>query len=121
MSVAIAACAPPRSRRTTPTNEEGTPVGRIDYAKVKELNPRDDKGNTIFSRGPECFIRVPFDNPPTSWQPLKIKVVDCPPAMDDPAWDRCETGRILRAATGMCVCTRDGNPPPPPTEVPCPK
>jgi hypothetical protein len=42
--------------------------------------------------------------------------------MDVAAWDACRGGTISKPKKGsVCVCTSDGNPPPPPMEVDCPK
>lgn len=122
---AFVACTPPRLRRTSPTSPtpEGKPVDRVDYRSAKTLNPSDDEGRTIYARGAQCYVTAPIEGKQQmSWQPPKPMVIDCPPSMDDPAWDWCPSGRIvLISDTSTCVCARDGNPPPPHTAVPCPK
>ncbi len=104
-----------------PANETGQPVGPLDFAKLKPLNPRIDN-RVVRATGEKCYVQVPFDKPPKSWQPHKTKQVDCPPEMDDPAWDHCHGGDLHKHVdTGQCVCVRDGNPPPPSVAAPCPK
>jgi hypothetical protein len=118
----MTACAEPKTRKvSSQPPPQGKPV-QPDFAKLKPLNPRDPKHGTIYASGARCYVHVPFDEPPTSWRPPKTKAIDCPPSMDDAAWDTCIGGTLYQNTdTKACVCTRDGNPPPPPFEVPCPK
>jgi hypothetical protein len=119
-SIALA-CTPPRTRRASPPPDSGKSLQNVDYGKLTSLNPVDNKGRVIYAAGEQCYVHLPYDEPPGSWHPPKRKQVDCPKSMDSAAWDQCNGGRIFRAnEVGMCVCTRDGNPPPPPREVACP-
>lgn len=100
--------------------EPGKSVSSLDYRKLKHLNPIIDH-RAVQARGDRCFVQVPSGEKANSWQPPKLKQIDCPPEMDDPAWDRCYGGNLYKHVdTGACVCTRDGNPPPPPIETDCP-
>lgn len=118
-AVAAASCTP-RSRKALPVTTSPEHVQVLDFTALEPLNPRDHEGRMIYARGTACVVRVPFDRPPKSWQPPKTKVVDCPPSMDDPAWDQCSGALHRRKDASACVCMTDGNPPPPPTKVPCP-
>jgi hypothetical protein len=116
----VSACTPPRTRKAAAVTENGKPVANIDFGKLTLLNPRIGN-DVVHVRGEQCFVRIASDKPQTSWQPPKTKLVDCPPAMDDPAWDHCPGGNLYKHVdTGSCVCVRDGNPPPPNVETPCP-
>jgi len=100
------------------------PAGKLDWAKVERLNPRLSGGPIMAAQDGTCFIEVQADpsapiGPPGSG--LAAKPVDCPDAMQDPAWDTCLGGTLLRTAEGSCVCERTGNPPPPPERAECPK
>lgn len=120
-TLAVAACTS-RTRKPTTVTDAGKPVHNLDYANLTPLNPRDDKKREIYASGEKCYVHVPFEEKQTSWRPPKRKQVDCPRLMDHAAWDQCNGGRILKAKdSGTCVCTRDGNPPPPPVEVTCPE
>ena len=121
VSVAVCACSPPKTRTTSTPDANGKRVDNLDYSKLRPLNPRDDSKREIFAYGEKCMVHVHEDRP-KYWHPPKTKQVDCPPSMNDPAWDQCQGGRILKSTeSAMCVCTMDGNPPPPPREVDCPK
>ena len=121
VAVASTACAPPRGRKVTQVTETGKSFGPLDWRKLKPLNPRIGN-DVVYAAGERCIIHVPHEGKMTSWQPPKSKAVDCPAGMDDPAWDHCSGGTISKHLdTAACVCTRDGNPPPPPREVPCPQ
>jgi len=96
-------------------------VQDLDYSKLTLLNPVDDKKRVIYAAGEQCYVHLPYDEKPKYWHPPKRKQVDCPGSMDSPVWDQCNGGTILGVRdAGVCVCTRDGNPPPPPREVSCP-
>jgi hypothetical protein len=116
-------CPSPRTRKPgveTSTGKQRT----LDFSKATLLNPRDPKYGEVRVEhdGQSCYVELPFDEPPKSWQPKKHKAIDCAPSMDDPAWDACRTGSIYEdGADGSCVCVRDGNPPPPNVDTPCPK
>jgi hypothetical protein len=116
--------ATPRKRtpHDPPKDQKQTTWG----GESETLNPTDPEHGTIYVswQGDTCFVVMPFPEGTklTSWQPPPTKTVDCPPSMDDAVWDACRGGAISkRKDTGHCVCTSDGNPPPPPVEVECPK
>jgi hypothetical protein len=111
-----------RKRKVTQVDKEWKQAKPFDWSKAKELNPKDGDNRTIYASNDSCFVRLPF--PPgekiTSWRPQPTKIVSCPESMDDAAWDHCYGGDI-RLVDQRCVCTVDGNPPPPPRDIPCPK
>jgi hypothetical protein len=120
-AMAVVACAAPRTRKASPPPDSGKSVQDLDYSKLDLLNPVDDKKHVIYASGEQCYVTLPYDEKPKYWHSPKVKQVDCPKSMDSAAWDQCHGGMILRVrSSGMCVCTRDGNPPPPPHEVTCP-
>lgn len=88
------------------------------------LNPRHVEHGTVYMAGGKCWVHLPFDEPPSSWQPSPTEAVDCPEKMvADPAYTACEGGVISLRALGPpadCVCYFDGNPPPAPRDVQCP-
>ncbi len=99
--------------------------GKIDYATAKAQNPKDEKGRVVFAgRYGGCYVELPFpaDKPaPPPGAAPPTEAVDCPDAMQDPAWDTCIGGRILVTSSGDCACDQTGNPPPPPALAECPK
>jgi len=60
---------------------------------------------------------------PTGSRAVETVFVDCPPVMDDPAWDTCNSSGLSRSKTkDECYCMPlGGNPPPPPRANRCPK
>jgi len=60
---------------------------------------------------------------PSGARAIDTVFVDCPPAMDDPAWDTCTSSGLSRSKTkDECYCVAlGGNPPPPPRVNRCPK
>lgn len=91
------------------------------------MNPSDAKGRPIYTaRDGRCFVRVPLspDAPPrpAGAPGTRPEYVDCPEAMDNPAWDTCFHGTLSKTADGDCLCAAThGNPPPPPYVAECPK
>ncbi|MBS0658921.1 MAG: hypothetical protein JSR82_11840 [Verrucomicrobia bacterium] len=120
-ALAATGCTPPRARKVGPPPGPPKHVQVHDFADLVPQNPSDPKGRTIYAQGTACVVHVPSGSKQTSWQPPETKVVDCPPQMDDPAWDHCPGVLHRRKGEAACICTMDGNPPPPPSEVPCPK
>ena len=119
------ACAT-RTRKSTPASSpSGEKPPPIDFRHVKDLNPRIDTSKIVYvdDDGTHCYVVVPEEGPHQGgWQPPKQKRVDCPPEMDDPAWDACKGGVLDKDTTdGTCFCVRDGNPPPPVRFTPCPR
>ena len=99
--------------------------GPIEHASTKELNPKDGEGRTIYAgRYGGCYVYLPFPadepTPPPGTEP-PTRAVDCTEVMQDPAWDTCIGGSLLRVASGQCACEQMGNPPPPPATAECPK
>lgn len=102
----------------------------LDYAALVPQNPKGDPEGHVAYLAPDdrCYVEVPMKPPipplPTGGRPFDNVYVDCPPEMDDPAWDSCTWG-TLSANTKKandCVCIpMGGNPPPPPVGVACPK
>jgi len=85
------------------------------------LNPTDASRNTIYLdvKG-HCYVQG--DRSPGvagDYGERMPRVVDCPPEMDDPAWDTCNGGevRLERSdRSDRCYCVDPGgggNPPPP--------
>jgi hypothetical protein len=117
-----------KRKRTAPAPAFDTSAYVIawDWSASQSLNPTDAEGHTIYTGGDDaCYFETPAP-PPTTPQPtgsrnVDFHPVDCPPAMNDPAWDTC-AGSLLRSKkTGECVCAPlVGNPPPPPTKNVCP-
>jgi hypothetical protein len=90
----------------------------------KTLNPKDALGRIVFAGSDDvCFVEVPrksSEPPPRGVVPPATERVDCPPAMDDPAWDHCTGRLVIDEAAGTCACVNDyGNPPPPPRLAEC--
>ncbi len=119
---------PTRKRKRTaprkPTKYTSHPTVWSDFVRQ---NPTDADGRTIFvAHDDRCFYEVQGPPPtaplPTGARNMRAVFVDCPPELDDPAWDHCLSS-ILSAnvKTGECQCMPlEGNPPPPPAEVSCP-
>jgi hypothetical protein len=90
------------------------------------LNPTDGKGRLIYALADDrCVVEVPYQGPPRQLprglSPRSFEEVDCPPAMDDAAWDNCSARLSFDEASSKCLCVNGyGNPPPPPRVVPCP-
>lgn len=90
------------------------------------LNPSDREGRIIYALPDDrCAVQVPYEGPPVQLPPgvtpRAFEEVDCPPAMDDPAWDNCTDRLAFDEGSSKCFCVSSfGNPPPPPRMVPCP-
>jgi hypothetical protein len=119
------------TRRRHRTSDGGTRPGNsatpIDFSDLETLNPKDAAGGTVFVAADDgCYTAVPDPNPPknlpTGASPQIVTRVDCPPAMDDPAWDTCGERLVRVKSRGTCYCVpTGGNPPPPPVPNVCPK
>ncbi len=96
---------------------------RIDYPSyTQRLNGRDGKQNLIYRTATGCVVEVPDDAPMKSWRPPKTEAVTCPASMLQPVWNLCTRGTLsAKADHSECLCSHDGNPPPPPTLMDCPK
>jgi hypothetical protein len=123
---------PPEHTKTSGKRAVRTPLpaaqqfkGHIDWAAARRLNPRHAEDGTIFAgQSGDCYVLVQKDpggpiGPPGTG--LEAKNVDCPDLMQDPAWDTCLGGEIVKTSSGECACARSGNPPPPNTQAECPK
>lgn len=113
-------------KRTKPTTYP--PSDGTKPATSKLLNPTDAKGRMIFTRPDDvCMVEgTPKEPRPQTLPPglpwRSLERVDCPPEMDDPAWDDCTDRLVLDEAAGTCFCVASfGNPPPPPRPNVCPK
>jgi len=77
----------------------------------KPLNPKDNKGRTVFVRGDDqCFVEVKTGT----------ELVDCPPEADDAAFDHCASQIVLDENGTKCFCVTGGPKPPMPNPTPCP-
>jgi hypothetical protein len=94
------------------------------------LHPTDKDGRRIdLANDDSCYVVVPKKTPPpkdlsTGERWTENVPVDCPPELDDPAWDGLPLGDFLGwdEKTGACAFVPDlGNPPPPPRSASCPK
>jgi hypothetical protein len=86
-----------------------------------QMNARTAEGDIVYRGHRGCYVQLDFPEPPTSWEPAPIQTVPCPPVMGDFRWTQCRDGQIAAdEAVQRCVCTVDGNPPPPPAWVHCP-
>jgi len=118
-----------RKRTSDATATWKTPTGATPWPDLVDKNPKDADGRTIYvSNDDSCFVEVPIKTPPKTPLPSGSRYVDdvpldCPAALDDPAWDECSWGTLLAHKTKPeCYCTSlGGNPPPPPRLVACPK
>ncbi len=90
-------------------------------AFTRQLNAKTAEGAQIYRVGSGCVIHV--QGPPAgSWQPPTTKSVECPPSMKDDAWSKCDGGTLSATEDlSACLCSVDGNPPPPDWQAPCPK
>lgn len=105
--VAIVVCA---ACKRAPSPEDAAPLSKLrlrrtdkvdfKYEQVnpnesgKGINPRDEKGRAILAHGEKCVVQLDSD---------ATEQVDCPPAMDDPAWSSCD-GVLSKRPDGKCVC-----------------
>jgi hypothetical protein len=88
------------------------------------LNPKDpDTQRVVYTSSDDsCWVQVPPKQPPKGMVAPEREEVDCPAAMDDAAWDECESSTIIiDEKTQKCFCFASfGNPPPPEYVVTCP-
>jgi hypothetical protein len=119
VGAATLACTPARTRKLTSEDNQRPAQTSLDFEHAKRANPSDPKGRTILvaQDGQHCYVDE------SSAYGTKVTDVDCPPAMDDPAWDHCRGGQLYvpddRARP--CACYFGGNPPMAPFVAPCPK
>jgi hypothetical protein len=112
-----------RKRKNSGTAGEWKEAGKVDWTALTILNPISEKGRRIMIGGPagdSCFVDVDSEEPlPPGGR--KLGQIDCPPELDEPAWDTCLMGDLAKQKDGSCVCLQSGNPPPPPSMASCPK
>lgn len=114
-----------KRKRTAPASYAWNNPKNLRPTAATSLNPRDAKNREVFvSADDTCVVHVERDDPKQPLPPgaawWKSERVDCPPAMDDPAWDHC-TDQLVVSADGTCFCDpMGGHPPPPPRLVDCP-
>ena len=117
-------------RKRKRTSDAGRSYGagaHVEYGDLESLNPSAADGRTIYTASDDsCYTESPDPNPPknrpTGMSARIATAVDCPPAMDDPAWDTCDALLSRAKSKGECWCLPTmGNPPPPPTRNACPK
>ena len=109
-----------RKRKVSRANFERKDAKTTNLVGMTLLNPRHQERAVMTSKSGDCYIIVP---PGPDGPPLRPgsrvgtqKMVDCPAAMDDPAWDSCFDDELGKLASGECVCLPShGNPPPPPS------
>lgn len=94
------------------------------FSAGQSLQPRDGEGREILGSGGKCWVELPFDKPPGSWQPPPTESIECPDLLTtDPSYALCEGGSVHLKNAGPvpdCVCYYSGNPPPQPQPVACP-
>ncbi|HMR77509.1 MAG TPA: hypothetical protein PKD61_20515 [Polyangiaceae bacterium] len=90
---------------------------------LRGLNPTLEGRSVSAASDGTCYIELPPPEgtppPPPGGSNYVRKNVDCPEAMQDPAWDTCLHGTLSTDGT-KCECWRPGNPPPPPSQAECP-
>jgi hypothetical protein len=124
----IDAAVQTRLRKRTKRAVYATPDGTRPGEEPKLLNPKDANGRVVLTRPDDvCVVAVPPKEPRPSTLPTglpwrSLERVDCPPEMDDPAWDDCTDRLVADEGAGRCFCVPEyGNPPPPPRANACPK
>ncbi len=117
---ATSSSSTPASSSTPSASQK--PIRQSDF--TRQLNERDKNNQQIFSGGASgCFIydRWPDGKPRAPGMMPPTIGVQCPPNMQDPAWQGCASGTLSTNDAGTeCSCYIGGNPPPPPTRVACP-
>jgi hypothetical protein len=103
------------------------PADAVDLTSLTTLNPSDAQGRRIYVGFDDtCYVEQPMREPDpplsTGERAIDDVRVDCPPSLNDAAWDDCQGATLSRTAKGDCVCMpTSGNPPLPPMLVACPK
>jgi hypothetical protein len=120
-----------KRKRTSakPVDYKYPPGPAPNWSDLEPKNPSDADGRVIYVDEKDlCYVEVPPKTPPKFPGPPGLRMmdhvaVDCPALLDDPAWDECQYGPLMKNKTkAECYCmTLGGNPPPPPRLVSCPK
>jgi hypothetical protein len=117
-----------KRKRTTDAGRDWSAAATVNWSDLQTLNPTDAQGRTVYAAMDDtCYVEVPMKPPyppmPSGARAIETIPVDCPSAMDDPAWDTCDGSTLSRSkAKGECYCLPlGGNPPPPPLKNRCPK
>jgi len=106
--------------------DDPPPLGKeVPYDKqdkfTKTLNKRVDN-ETIYRGNGRCWYHGDFDEPPSSWEPPPHVAVECPVGMLGHKWEACKGGTVRITDKGnACLCSMDGNPPPPDRLMKCPE
>ncbi len=106
-----------------PLVADDRPITFVDFPR--ELNPRDPaRGMIHASAGGGCHVYVRDDSPrPPGKFPPETPIA-CPPVMRASEWGHCVgSGTISANLDGtQCICQPgDGDPPPKPFRMPCPR
>jgi hypothetical protein len=123
---------PKKKRKRTaaaPTTFKYPPGASPSWSDLEPKSPADADGRTIYVDATDgCYVEVPKKTPPKfpvapGMRMMDSMPVDCPAVVDDPAWDECQHGPLMKHKTkAECYCMPlGGNPPPPPRLVTCPK
>ena len=124
--------APTRKRKRTsaaPATYKYPPGPAPNWSDLEAKNPTDADGRTLYVDSSDtCYVEVPPKALPKTPMPPGLRMMDhlaldCPAIMDDPAWDECAYGPLMKnKSKPECYCMAlGGNPPPPPRLVACPK
>ncbi|GDX79010.1 hypothetical protein LBMAG42_08210 [Deltaproteobacteria bacterium] len=112
----------PRTTSNPPPYEATFP--KPPFFEHQPLEARDGASRQINHGGGKCWVDLPFETTPTSWQPPPTEEVPCPAEIStDPAYTQCEYGEVHLKALGPpaeCECYFMGNPPPPSKDIACP-
>jgi len=127
---ATASTPPPttkKRRRTSPPAADAKWADNVPYGELVSQQPADPGGRAVFvAYDDRCYVEVPMKPPyppmPTGARAVDTVFVDCPAAVDDPAWDTCTSSQLMLAPSKQqCFCVPlGGNPPPPPRINACP-
>lgn len=110
-----------RKRTVVVATTERKPAGKVDWKGAKLLGAEVEHRRVYASKDGGCYVRVENPDAKGRGDGERSEPVDCPPEMDDPAWDTCFDGTLHALADGTCICSYVGNPPPPETVATCPK
>jgi hypothetical protein len=122
-------------RSGTNTNERSSgpyvnppPPPELKITEVKEgtigrLNAQTEDFGLVFrGRSRNCFVRIPSESPLPPGAMGPTRGLKCPDSMNNPAFEKCDFGIVVRNEDESCMCLPlGGNPPPPDFKVPCPQ